>query len=389
MLSIFAGVLIARLLGPEGKGVVSLMTSFSVVMASILSFSLESGLGYYLSRNKNNLRFLLFVAISSSFFLWGLSICILLLFKNILMGTILEGLVGYPYILIIIFICILISNRILAGLLQGLQFFKVLIIPRSVTSFVLVSSLVILYITGELSISKVLLIYAVVRSISLVVYISNLLKSTQTNHGSKSKRILKKVFTFSLKQHFGTIFREINYRLDYFILAYLLPVNQLGIYSVSVGLSELLWYIPMAIGITSFPRIAEAELKRSYSIAGQSVRLALIGSLLVGSLFFIIGPFIIKLFFGSKFIASIVPFLILLSGTIFMATSKVVLTCLSGLGKPIYQSINAFIVLFISVVLSLVFIQKYGIIGASIAKSIGYFISFILGMVWLRNTTKT
>lgn len=368
---------------------VSLMTSFSVVVAAVLSLSLEGGICYHLSREKSKLRSFFSVAIISTLGLWGVAIGLLLIFRNIVTETFLQALIGYPFVLIIVFVGILICNRLLIGLLQGLQFFRILSLPRSVTSLLLVVSLIFLHISGQLSILNALMVYALIRGFTLLVYISNLSYHTWKNPGTQLEGIWSKVLKFSLKQHLGTIFREVNFRLDYLILAYFLSINQLGFYSVAVGLSEFLWHIPMAIGITTFPRIAETELKRGYDLANQTVRLTLILGLLAGILFFMVGPILIVTIFGNKFENSVVPFLILIPGTVGMAAAKVALTSLSGLGKPGYQSINAFIVLFITVSLTLVLIPQYGILGVAIAKSAGYLIAFVISLIWLIKITKS
>lgn len=386
---IASGAAIARFLGPEGKGIVSLMTSFSILTATVACLSLEGGLAYYLSRHKLWLRSSFLLAITFAFSLWGIATSFLLIFKKILSDTFLESLVGYPFVIIIALIGIVICNRLLVGILQGLQFFRILLVPQSVTSLLLFSSLILLYVLGELSILNALLAYAFFPVIILIIYTSNILYTAWKIPRRKSEGMWRKVLIFSLKQHFGTIFREVNYRLDYLILAYFLSVDKLGFYSVAVGLSELIWHIPMAVGLTTFPRIAQANYQKGCILAIQTVRLTLIISILAGILFLIIGPVLIKVVFGSKFTISITPFMILLPSAVAMAIAKVVLTNLSGLGKPEYQSINAFFVLFVSVFLSLILIPKYGIVGAAVAKSVGYSLAFILGMIWFTKTTKS
>ena len=69
------------------------------------------------------------------------------------------------------------------------------------------------------------------------------------------------------------------------------------------------------------------------------------------------------------------PFLILVPSTIAMSINRVALISLSGLGKPTFQSISAFFILIFSFIFSIIFIPKYGIVGASISKSITYFLS--------------
>ena len=110
------------------------------------------------------------------------------------------------------------------------------------------------------------------------------------------------------------------------------------------SLSEIIFYISMSIGITTFPMISEKNKIIGSSISVSVIKITFILVIVFSIIFFIIGPSLIKIILGIDYLNAIKPLLILLPGTAAMSVSKVALTSLSALGRPGFQSLGAFIV---------------------------------------------
>ena len=97
---------------------------------------------------------------------------------------------------------------------------------------------------------------------------------------------------------------------------------------------------------------------------------------------------IIKIFFGSEFLPSLRPLLLLLPGIIALAGSKTLTADLAGRGKPQIGTIAAFTSLAINVPLNLYLIPKWGISGAAFASSAAYIAANIVIIAAFVKTSK-
>ncbi|MCD6168519.1 MAG: polysaccharide biosynthesis C-terminal domain-containing protein, partial [Caldisericia bacterium] len=199
--------------------------------------------------------------------------------------------------------------------------------------------------------------------------------------------LFKKTLSFGLKSYLGNITQIFNYRLDMFLVNHFLGVSAVGIYSIAVSVGELLWYIPMSIGNILFPIVSsnseEYGDKYISSVVRKTILLTLAGALGI----LLAGWFLIPFLFGNKFISSVKPLIILLPGTIAISIHKVLVFALMGKGYPEYLSYSSVIAFIITIGLDLVFIPLIGVSGAALASTIAYVICLIFTMHWYRKTT--
>ena len=109
--------------------------------------------------------------------------------------------------------------------------------------------------------------------------------------------------------------RFLNFRVDQLLLGFLSTEAALGIYAVAVDGSEILLYLPSAIGLVLTPVIARARRVacRDDAVDFRAVTLLTTLSLVVAA---ILGPFLLPLAFGSAYQGAVVPFLWLLPGAL-------------------------------------------------------------------------
>jgi hypothetical protein len=81
--------------------------------------------------------------------------------------------------------------------------------------------------------------------------------------GSLDRAHLGKVVRFSLKSHANVAMSQLNYRLDMFVVAYLVSdLGQLAFYHVAASLAGLIWLLPDTYGVALYPRLAGAGSAR-------------------------------------------------------------------------------------------------------------------------------
>ena len=194
--------------------------------------------------------------------------------------------------------------------------------------------------------------------------------------------------SFAMRCQFGLVASFFNYRLDVFIVNYFLDAAQLGLYALAVVISEALWQIPAAAALALFPRTArtidEGATEFTCTIMRQILVIACAGAILIAIASWLFLPLV----FGERFRPSIVVVWLLLPGTLALSLGKLGASDLAGRGKSGYSSVFSIIALIVTVLLDLLFIPRLGIHGAALASSAAYFTNTILVLTALRYELK-
>jgi O-antigen/teichoic acid export membrane protein len=169
----------------------------------------------------------------------------------------------------------------------------------------------------------------------------------------------------------------------------MLSVSELGIYSASVSVSELLLLVPSAIGLALFPHLISSEHEARVQAMCKIGRMSLILGV-VGSIFLVVVayPFII-LVFGVKFSRAFVPTLLLLPGLVAMTLNYAYSNYLFSIGKPFVAAKIFAIGLISNIVLNWTLLKTYGINGAAFFSSLTYTLTTIGFILVILKNDKT
>ena len=200
---------------------------------------------------------------------------------------------------------------------------------------------------------------------------------------------LSSALSLGLRGQLGNIATFFNYRLDVFIVNYFLDPAQLGIYAVGVVVSEALWQIPNAAALALFPRTARTIDQGAAEFTCRVVRQVFVIACVSGLALGLVAPIAIPLVFGARFAPSIPVIFWILPGTVALSLAKVISADLAARGKPQYSSIFAVVSLVATLALDLILIPRMGIQGAALASSSAYFLQSVLLAVTLKYQLKT
>ncbi len=182
---------------------------------------------------------------------------------------------------------------------------------------------------------------------------------------------IRSAVRFGLRIHFGFLAQLANYRLDRFLVNCFLGPAAVGLYGLAVMLSELLWYLPAALGNALYPR-ANSLQADSAEVTERACRLSVVvvaGACLVAA---VAGPPLIPIIFGAKFAGAGRVLWTLLPGVLALTAGKVVAPYLVGHDRPAVGTYAAVSSLVATVVLDLALIPRWGLAGAGVASSCSY-----------------
>jgi len=368
LLGIVSGVLTARGLGPEGKGVLTAILVIPFLLTPILNLGLDNSNVYLINRHPTKGAFLF----ANS--LWVL----LIVFPVLVVGQALIPKLMHSYGAKEIFLAriylfgaamgIFLSN--VESLLRGLRKFYQLYTLRVLFPMISVLMLFVFFMTG-LSVTKALL-SNIVGGVSVIVVGLFFLRKSMTLSFAWDKRLLKESVSYGMKSYVGTLSSIVQLRVDQLIMILLVSTFHLGLYSVAARMSEALWQISNAVGTVLFPETSKRDSEKASLLIVKSLLVSMLLLVIIGGLLFFFAPSIVLLFFGRDFLGVTGVFRILIFASIAMGLARVLTEGLNGLGVPILPTYGSLCGLLANVPLLLILIPKYNIVGAAIASVIAY-----------------
>lgn len=381
--SLLVSVLIARALGPEGKGIVAFVLLVVGQASLILSLGVETSLIHYIGRRYYNVPELsgatVGLAIWLGFIGFIASSVVFLSAKRLVAG---PGIIG---------LLILLASSILLAMVAGYQKSVIRVSGRVVEESVtqVLSSFFTLLAVGTaflfgLGLKGILVgiwVASVISSMT-IIWLSlkwNLLKLKHIR--LLAFDIWKRLISYGLKLHIGSILQALNYRFDIYLVAFFLGAAGVGLYSVAVALAEWLWLIPGALGSVLMQRVATCSNNEEANIIMGPINRLTSAVLLISSVFWImVGWWVIRFLYGEAFTPSYAPMVLLLPGVWALGLWKNLMNDLSVRGFPNSKSYTAGLAVIATVVLNFLLIPRWGIGGAAVASSIAYGIAFLTAL---------
>jgi len=208
--------------------------------------------------------------------------------------------------------------------------------------------------------------------------ISMLLRRFKTRLSVKNPLILKMLGTgvvYALS--FLTI--QFNYRIDVVLLKVLSVPREVGIYSLGVSVAEMLWQIPLAIGVVVMSRSANATDKNMLNQStARLLRISLIAGIIISAAIVLFSPLLVPLIFGTEYLPSVRVMQTIMPGIIMIIAFRVLSGQLAGAGRP-DAALKAFApALLVNVVLNYLWIPGYGANGAVMATNVSYTLASVI-----------
>ena len=198
----------------------------------------------------------------------------------------------------------------------------------------------------------------------------------------RSKRLL----SFGLASLFGTAPTLVTTRLDQAVLSTSVPLADLAQYAVAVAISTLLIPLVASLGQVALPHLAaagdnaSAELSVVRSALAWPPIVSFVGAVPLVPLTYVVVPRVL----GESY--SDVPELVvvLLVGSVGLASGNVLGDVLRGLGKPRDVGLAQTVGAVATVGGLLVAVPRWGVIGAAIVSSVTYCVTWAMLVALVR-----
>ena len=370
VLGIAAAIIIARVLGPSGKGAYTLIILVPTLLAALGNLGIGMANIYFIGKERYELK-----EIASNSIIAGLGLGIILTFASLIylfvfQPSFLEGFKLWLFIATLALPAFLIADYFQTILLgeNKINQYNLVLLAQSSVILILLAAFLFAFKGGVLEAILAWTGGVLFAAILAILLVRQLTKIGWSFHWLLFKDSVK----FGVQGHIGNIIGLLNYRLDMILISFFMGVTFVGYYSVAVGLVEALWYFPGAVGTVLFARTSGLTTEEANESTPRICRNSIFLTFLAAILLFGLGKTIITLFFGASFLPALKPLWILLPGVVFFTLSKVLGNELNGRGKPIIGTIAAAVSLGVNIPLNLLLIPIWGISGAAFASTISY-----------------
>ena len=174
----------------------------------------------------------------------------------------------------------------------------------------------------------------------------------------------------------------LNYKIMILMLSRFSTLSEVGIYAQAAVIAELIWEIPTAVSALLLSRGVNSKDYKAFS--GKVLvlaRMSLLAAVVFSIGLAIASSFLFPILFGSKFDSSAAICDALLPGVAAFIVFKILNTDLAGRGKPWASAIIMVPVLVTNIVAGYYMILAYGALGAAIASSASYVLASLLYIV--------
>lgn len=373
MLNVVTGVVLARQLGPTGRGELAAALIWPSLMAALGSVGLPQATTYYAARGTAP-----GVLASSSLVIGSILSVVLvglgLLILPLALGGHEEVVLDSSY-LYLLYIPLSLFTLPIMGILNGVHRYLWFQTLRLFVYAATAALLVGLAAEGSLDVRSAVIAYLVATSANLALAVL-LLSRVNLTPLTPSVAVSRQLVAFGLKSHLSYVSSLLNERLDQLVISVVLSAERLGLYVVAVTLTQLTTLVGQSMAVVALPALArmktpEAQARGARFFVGFTLVLASAASLVIMALV----PQLINLFFGADFLPAVAACRILLVATVIFSTNRTLEALLQALGRPLDAGTGEALALGATAVSLAILLPLFGLVGAAGASLIAYAVS--------------
>lgn len=360
-------ILLARALGPLGKGQYAFIQQFIGILAIVLNLGLPTSNVYFVAKKKISPQ----TAFANSIALMLPTTLISAAVTLIFLVSPFRGQLHFSASLFIASI-ILFATTTLFGWLNAVLIGKHGLKPQGIAtivqSAVLVVGTALIALFGTVRVIDMLFLAAFSQLTGIVVLwcFDTHITSVKAFSWSDFRRMIR----YSFKAYLIDVANFLHLRQDILILGWLSTSAQVGLYSVAVSFAEVVRYMPVIISSAFFAEISGYPEREQELRTALLSRLNVVLNLAIVILYIIALPLAVPLLFGAAFNSSIGLVFVLLPGAFFTSIAEIPGTLLFA-RETLYWRLSSLMVV-LNIALNIIVVPRYGSSGAALTSTLTY-----------------
>jgi O-antigen/teichoic acid export membrane protein len=269
---------------------------------------------------------------------------------------------------------LLLWGQLLLGIANGRQRWRMVLGARLAPAAVALVGTTLLFALGDLQVAQAsgLVLLATFAAIVPTLGILRGMGRLRV-----SLKLVKRSLRFGLPAWLWQSSTLANARLDQLLMVSLTSAGELGLYAVAVSLAGISSVFAGALGPALLPRVAQGE----EALAGRVCRMSLLVAALGGVGLAVLCPLALPLLFGARFTHAVPMALVLIAASVPNAGTQVLTSALLAADKPRIVAVGEGVSVAITVGGLLLLLGPLGGLGAAVVSAVAYTVTFAI-LLW-------
>lgn len=382
--SLITGPLLARVLGPEGRGEMAAVLAPIFVITIAASMAVPDATTYAVAKSHFAPKRIIISATVLLLAYGALGAAILFFVAPLLLR---ESPEAIPLLRTAAWtLPLLMIVAMWRSAANGLRRFQLVNLERTVGSISRLAVLVVLAIASALTASTAVWTNIVTTVLAALILIVPIMRaaykhnSPLQSHSTRGQnlQLYSQLATYGFLGGGAVLANLVNWRLDQALLALFVEARDIGFYAVAVSLSEL---PAMIIGSLRNIVFAESTHRADLHLVARATRIVAATTAVVVIVAVPTAPYVVRVLFGSAFAPATQLAQILFLALIPLVTERVLGTGLLAAGRPGLRSIGQVFAALTTVVGLFIIVPKIGVVGAALTSALAYTISVVVTLV--------
>ena len=380
------GMITARVLGPENRGIFALAALFPATVVTLSKFGQAQATVYFVRRVHEDVS-----KVVSNVLLFALGVGLLLVggilvFREQLVASVLHGVPLWALLAVCPLVPILLAESYLYGALQATDRFRVYNTRLIIEAILTVTGMALVLAVLDLGLPGAIGVVITVRCVMLVWVVATLHAGTPIRL-SFDVDLFRRMIRYGMKSHIQIIASHFNFRAGIYIVAYFLSPTQVAFYAIGARLAEQIMYLPQSLGLALFPRLAGSSDERIHEVTAMACRQTLVITAVMAAFLTVVGEFAITTWYGAQYAPAAVPLRYIAWGIVMMSMYVLLSRDFTSRDRQLINIVAAYVALVGNVTLNCYLVPRMGIEGAAIGTAISYTVAaLVLYVFYLRES---
>jgi O-antigen/teichoic acid export membrane protein len=376
-------IILARALGPEGRGEYALLILVTGTLAMIMNPAIYASANYFMSTKKwkSNEAFWTVLISSSGLGLLAGIACVSV--ASII--KIETGQNGFFVLALAVLTAIIVVSSSINGLFYGSGNIHTITNWKTLYS---ITQLIVFFLVAYYT-TSVYIFFIAFTLMSAVDLIVMLVKFSLRADISFTFQItlFRQLFRYGFPVYGSRILLFIGQRLDTYLVYFFLGTVSLGYYTIAVTFAEQLWILPLSVSMIMMPNLGSRETDDAAILTTKIVRIASIFVVLGSLVLALFTPFAFPMLYGNEYDPVILPLLCLLPGTATIGLFSIAEPFFQSRGRPKIPLAITAIGICMNLAMDLILIPVFGTVGAASASTIAYVLQFAVTVLLFKKMT--
>jgi O-antigen/teichoic acid export membrane protein len=385
--NVFTGIMTARMLMPAGRGELAAITLWSALLAGLTTFGLPTSMIFHIRKFPDRIADMTWNAL----FLSTVISIVTALVAAVCMP---HWLHQYPHWAILAAQWFLLITPvasvtyILRATVEASQNFSSSNISQVLNPAAVLTILGLLYAFHRFNTltASCAYIFAALPPIALLLWRTRSLLQQRTSLSLSTQKLL---LSYGVRSYGIDLIGTLALQVDQVLVVSFLHPAELGVYVVMLSLSRVLNVFQASVVAVLFPKATGLSMETTLAMTSRAVRMSSAITILAAFTIGLVGPILLRIFYGQAYTTSINTLRLLLIEVVLSGATLVLAQAFMALGRPGFVTTLQGVGLAICVPMMLLLIPRWGITGAAASLLISTSCRFVMIYISFRVVLKT